>query len=136
MADLLLIETGNGGDLVKKGQDLALVDGYENLPYLAMFSGSDWWGNALLLQNDPSLSFLSKTEAALKEVALTSAGRIRIEEAVKADLSFLKKEIPGTDVIVTVSIVSPDRLEIKINIGGEQFFFAWNPDSGFITYQV
>ena len=33
--DLKLIETGNGGDLVKLGDNLELINGFQNMPYLA-----------------------------------------------------------------------------------------------------
>ena len=57
--DLKLIETGNGGDLVKNSKDLEVIFGFQNMPYLALFGGNpgfstptqrpensqafDWW---------------------------------------------------------------------------------------------
>jgi hypothetical protein len=59
MFDLAIIETGDGGDYQLKGNDLAVVNGSENMPYIAMFGGNieatlnnivqdqslDYWGN-------------------------------------------------------------------------------------------
>lgn len=40
MSDILLIETDNGGDFVLKNNDLASIEGFENMPYLGMFGGN------------------------------------------------------------------------------------------------
>ena len=40
MFDLALFETGNGGDYNFTGKDLAVVNGTENMPYIAMFGGN------------------------------------------------------------------------------------------------
>ena len=65
MFDLAVIENGNGGDIQVFGNDLAIVNGIENMPYLGMFGGNleqstvdnevtefslDWWGNDLLMK--------------------------------------------------------------------------------------
>jgi hypothetical protein len=72
--DLAIIETGNGGDLQLVGNDLAMVNGIENMPYLGMFGGNieestvnkveklqsfDWWGNNLLMPGNQSIQFNS-----------------------------------------------------------------------------
>lgn len=132
MADLLIYETGNGGDLKLKGNDLAVVDGVENMPYLALFGGNvegEWWGNELLMPNKPDRHFVSETERTLNTVALTSAGRIKVEQAVLNDLAFLKKAVPGTTVTASVSIAGVDKLVIQVNISGEQITFVWNPET-------
>jgi len=133
ISDLLLYETGGGGDLLLRGSDLVAVTGYENAPYLAMFgSRKSWWGNKLI---PADRQFASRTEEALHTYPLTSAGRVRIEEAIDADLEFLKK-IPGTTFSRTVSVVDANKLSIEININGKQFSYVWNPDEMFLTYQV
>lgn len=135
MADVAIIETGNGGDLILKGNDIAMAEGYENMPYLSMFGGADWWGNSLLT-GDASTLFSANTERVMNEVALNSSGRIKIEQAIKADLAHLEKNVPGTKVVVSTSIVSDNRLEINININGQQFYFMWNPDTAFLNYRT
>jgi hypothetical protein len=130
MTDLLIYETGGGGDLLQRGNDLVSVNGYENSTYLSMFGGGSWWGNFLTPNK-----FLSKTERVLLVTPLTSAGRITIENAVNDDIDFLKK-IPDTKYTSLVTIGGPDRLEILITINGKQFNYLWNPDKMFLTYVV
>lgn len=141
--DLQVIETGNGGDLIKNGNDLALVYSFENMPYLAMFGGNkesvtrprleteqafDWFGNSLFFPNDESLQFNSLTEKALDTIPLTSAGRILIENEIKKDLQFMqpfaeitvKTSIPQTDtLLINIKIEEPDNLQAK------EFIYIW-----------
>lgn len=143
--DCELIEQGNGGDLIKKSKDLSVIDGFENMPYLAMFGGNvkqstpskrikteqafDFWGNSLLMSNDPSIQFNSLTERKLNEVPLTSSGRELIEQAIKKDLQFMN---PFSIVKVFTSIVSTDRLLIGIqltkpdNLQQKEFVYIWD----------
>jgi hypothetical protein len=127
--DLAITEMdGNGGDLILAGNDLAMVFGIENMPYLAMFGGNpgfvtdnkvqeaesfDWWGNNLLMNGDQSLQFNSLVEEKLRTVALNSSGRVAIEEAVKKDLYFLKDV---ATVTVDVLIIAIDTIQINIRI--------------------
>ena len=151
--DLQVIESnGDGGDLVKTDKDLVTIDGLQNMPYLGMFGGNteastptervenelafDWWGNNLLLPNQPAVQFNSLTERTLREVALNSAGRIQIEEAVKKDLEFMSE---FSTVTVAVSIVSTDRIEIAIkivepnNLEDKSFLFIWDATNQELT---
>lgn len=144
--DLKVIENaGNGGDIVKTQKDVQVIEGFENMPYLAMFGGNlaastkrtrlpseqlfDFWGNALLFPNDESLQFNSETERTLNNTALTSSGRAIIEAAVKRDLTFMKA---FCEVAVAVSIVGVDRLVIGIRLqepGNQQsrdFIYIWD----------
>lgn len=132
MIDLLLIETGNGGDLKLTGKDLEVVKGYENMPYIAMFGGADWWANDLI--TEPTHRMQSQTETALLNNALTSAGRLNIIRAIEADLDFLKET--GATVTVQASVTGPDRLEILINIDGEEIYMNWQPSQSFLNYRV
>lgn len=142
--DLEVIETGNGGDLVLKGNDLAFIFGFQNMPYLALFGGNveastpveripseqafDWWGNSLL-PNKPEVQFNSLTERTLNNVAVNSAGRLEIENAVKKDLEFMDA---FAKVSVDVSIVSTDRVRILVsilepeNLDPKEFQFIWD----------
>lgn len=132
ITDLLIYETGNGGDLLLRGNDLVGVTGYESAVYLAMFGGdSTWWGNKVVTGK----KFSSLTEAALRENVLNSKGRMNIENAVTEDLKFLS-DIPGTTYAVSTTITAPDRLEINIEINGRTFTYVWNPDKMFLTYKV
>jgi phage gp46-like protein len=141
--DLLINETGNGGDIVKNGNDLALVFSFENMIYLAMFGGNkeavtrprlateqatDYFANSLLFPNDSSIQFNSLTEKALDETPLTSSGRLLIENEIKKDLQFMqafaevtvKTSIPATDtIIINVKVKEPDNLQER------EFIYIW-----------
>lgn len=143
--DIHVVETGNGGDLIRVLKDIGLVYGFENMPYLAMFGGNieastpskrlqseqafDWWGNSLLLPNNPSMQFNSLTERKLMQVPLTSSGRAEIEQAVKRDLDFMK---PFASVKVVVSIIATDKLQIGItitqpnNLEQKEYKYIWD----------
>lgn len=143
--DLLITETFNGGDLIKKPKDLLTIEGFENMPYLAMFGGNlqadtptlrlaseqafDWWGNALLMGADQGLQFNSKTERILNQVSLTSNNRALIQQAVQDDLAFMRDfarvgvsvSILGTDrVLIAIRIIRPDNLEQR------DFIYIWD----------
>lgn len=125
--DLAIIETGNGGDIQQNGNDLAIVNGVENMIYLAMFGGNveasttavitqsqsfDFWGNTVFASNYPSQQFNSETERTINSVPLTSSGRVLIENAIKKDLSFFSEL--NAKVEVTVTIVATDKISVKI----------------------
>lgn len=150
--DIELIETNNGGDLVKNPKDLSVVFGFDNMPYMALFGGNyeastplqrleneqafDWWGNNLLFPNDASVQMNSLTERTLNSVALNSFGRTLIEQAVKKDLEFMK---PFANVSVVVSIVSVDRVLIAVriirldNIEERAFVYIWDATNTRLT---
>ena len=127
--DLAIVETGNGGDLQLIGNDLAVVNGIENMPYLAMFGGGkyitpsnntglpqtaqsfDWWGNNLLMPSDQAAQFNSTVEEVLNTTPINSAGRVIIQNAIIDDLQFLS---PTAKIGVTVSITAPDRIDVEI----------------------
>jgi len=143
--DLALIEEGNGGELVKNTNDLKMIFGFENVPYLAMFGGNvkastpttrdsaqqafDWWGNNLLMPNDTLIQYNSETERALLENPLSSSGRILIENAIKADLSVMSSYV---EVTVQTQVVSDDRMEVLItllkpnNLSSITLIFIWD----------
>jgi len=126
--DLAIIETGNGGDLVLSRNDLALQGGWGNMPYLAMFGGNkeavtqvrlpgeqglDWWGNTLLMENNPGIQFNSVLERRLDEVPVNSAGRIQLEQAIKKDLAFMQD---FARVSISVTIIADDRIRIDLSV--------------------
>lgn len=143
--DLLLIETGDGGDFVRTKNDFRLIDGFQNMVYLALFGGNtqastptqrlqsqqsfDWWGNSLLMPNDQGIQFNSETERMLMKTPLNSSGRILIEDAVRSDLKFMKE---FATVSVAVSIISDNRVVIGVkaqepdNVQKKEFIFLWD----------
>ena len=146
MADLELIETGNGGDLVLLGNDLSVIEGFQNMPYLAMFGGNvdastgefipeeqnfDYWANSLLFFDTPEVQFNSDLERLLNNVALSTSGRQQIEQTVKTDVAFMLG-FSTIEVEVEVAITAVDRLEILIkiqeptNLQSNEFTYIWD----------
>jgi hypothetical protein len=149
--DTLIIETYNGGDINKIGNDVVTVNGFENMPYIAMFGGNpaqstptqrvageqnfDWFGNTF--ETDAIIQTNSLTERTLRSVALNSAGRVQIEQAVNADLEFMRA---FATVTVVVSIISDDRVQIDIsileptNLQNTQQRFIWDSSRQMISF--
>lgn len=143
--DLRLVETGNGGDLQMNGNDVSMVEGFENMPYLGIFGGNleavtngpklpneqafDWWGNNLLMAQNPAIQFSSLLEKKLQSVALTSASRVQIEQIILRDLQFM---LAFSEVSVDTSIVATDNLRIAIklvrpdNLQDKEFIYIWD----------
>ena len=140
-----MVETGNGGDLELIGRDLSMVEGFENMPYLGLFGGNveastngpkkpneqafDWWGNSLLMANNQSIQFNSLLEKALNEIALTSDGRIKLEQIILRDLQFMKV---FSEIEISTSIIATDNYKIAIkiiqpdNLEDKQFVYIWD----------
>lgn len=125
--DIAIKETGNGGDVVLRGADLAIVYSIENEVYLSTFGGNkkqdtpaviteeqsfDYWANNLMYKGNPKIQFNSKTERTMDDVALNSSGRTRIEGAIKEDIKYLTDAGATTDVKVVIK--SDDWIQTKI----------------------
>jgi len=126
--DILLFETGQGGDFSIVNDDLLLGESFYQQIFLALFGGNieastksqyldgeerfDYWANALLWKNEQTKQFNSTTERVIQTTTLNSSGRIKIIEAVKVDLEYLK---PIADFTVEVEILGRDNLKIIIN---------------------
>lgn len=142
--DLKLIDNKTGGDLVLKNNDIEMISGFQNMPYLAMFGGNlesntikfkeaeqrfDWWGNDLFFFNNKSIQFNSNLERLLNNISLTSQNRLLIIETVKKDLSFMGD---FSNYTVDVSYISVDRIQIDIkinelnNLESKEFVYIWD----------
>ena len=155
--DVLIVETLNGGDVLVKGNDLATAQGFENMPYLALFGGNveqstpsirvpgelnnDWWGNALIQSRAAQCN--SDTERKLKTEPITAAGRVRMEATVKNDLKFMRE---FADINATVRVLDDDVIGISIrieqpnNIQAKEFQYIWDGtqlalNGGTVTYE-
>jgi hypothetical protein len=143
--DLKLINRTGGFDFVGTPTGILTVEGFETMIILALFGGSvkqstprtrptgqeafDWWGNTLLLPNEPQQQFNSQTERVLKTTAITSQGRRNLENAVKFDLEFMED---WADIDVVVEMPSLDLVRIAINLTRKsnlqstEFVFIWD----------
>lgn len=127
--DILLYESGNGGDIAILNNDIALGDQLYQQAYLCLFGGNieaitrgdeldghirnDWWGNSLLFANNKAKQFNSLTEKALRSNALTSVGRINIIRAIETDLKYLKNV---ANILVDAIILGTNRIKIAIEL--------------------
>ena len=147
MADLKLIDTGEGGDLVLNSAngDLERIDGLQNMVYLSLFGGNieasterisnggeqlfDWWGNNLFFPEQPEFQCNSEFERRLREVPLTSYGRQILQQAAQRDLRFMQN---FANVEVVLSIPQPGRLEVAVSVEepenkeSTEFVFIWD----------
>ena len=140
--DLKLIETGDGGDLVFQNGDIKLTSEVYNQPYLAHFGGNiensttdefseedehgDYWGNSILLNDNPNEQFNSKFQKGLNEIELSSSGRLKLERIALADLDYLEG---FSDIQSTVTITSADKIKLydKLTKGNnDSFSYIWN----------
>ena len=145
MADLSLFESFDGGELVLVGNDLQLTEGLFNQVYLALFGGNveqstsdvneqvqqrfDFWGNGLFFPDEAEFQFNSRTERALNEVALDSAGLLRLEQIIAEDLRFLE-QLAEVEVNVIVEGVNRAKINVLLRqpegLEEQRFTFLWD----------
>ena len=128
LKDLLIYDTGNGGDIFISS-DILLGEPLAQMAYLCLFGGNieaetkgnekkselrfDWWGNSLIFKDSIDKQFNSQTEQILNNIALNSSGRVKILQSVKNDLKPLKS---FARFEAEVFILSDTRLKIQILI--------------------
>ena len=126
--DILLYETGGGGDLAILSNDLVMAEALYQQVYLALFGGNveddtrqkyteseerfDYWGNSLVWNETVTRQFNSKTERALLNNPINSSGRLAIIQAVTEDLRYLTSLLTYS---VDVSILGINSLKITVN---------------------
>ena len=113
--DILLYETGSGGDLAVLSNDLVMTEALYQQVYLALFGGNveddtrqkyteseerfDYWGNSLVWNETVTRQFNSKTERALLNNPINSSGRLAIIQAVTEDLRYLTSLLDRKSVV-------------------------------------
>lgn len=154
MADLLLKEEGDGGDIVLEGNSVKVINSFQNMPYLGMFGGNieqstigpvqegeqafDWWGNWLLFSQQGQLQYNSTFERKIKEVALSSLGRVELERAAKFDIKFMEA---FSAIVVDVSVESNDTIRIAIeinepsNLQSTEIVYLWDSAKDELTIE-
>lgn len=126
--DILLFESGGGGDFAILNDDLVMGESLYQQIYLALFGGNvedstrqsyleseerfDYWGNSLIWNEKKTLQFNSETERTILKTVLNSSGRASIISAVNDDLKYLE---PLIDYTVEVEIISNSKLRIIVN---------------------
>lgn len=126
--DILLFESGDGGEMAIISNDLMLSETLYQQVYLALFGGNveantksdtlineerfDWWGNSLFFKENTASQFNSNTERILSEVVLNSSGRLKVIQAVTDDLVYLNGLL---DYSVDVELFGNDKIRIIVN---------------------
>lgn len=125
ITDILIYESGDGGEFQLVNGDLNTVQSITNCVYLALFGGNveqstsndiedneqrfDWWGNVLI----SDIQFNSEFERTLLEVSLNSSGIGKLENAAMNDLAFLKTY---ANVSVNISIDDIDKMSLVVSL--------------------
>ncbi|MNX74446.1 hypothetical protein D3C86_1058860 [compost metagenome] len=133
--DILLYESGDGGEMSIQSNDLALAETLYMQVYLAMFGGNveentktsylnteerfDWWGNTLFFDDVKSKQFNSNMERTLKNVSLNSSGRLEILRAMNEDLTYLT-DVLDYEIDVELPDVNKIRLIVQFRQKGNQ----------------
>ena len=152
MGDLRLIETSNGGDLVLKGNDLEIINGFQNMPYLSLFGGNvgqktpatettgeqnfDYLLNALLFSGNSDVQMNSETEYKFNTMNLNSKGINELDKIIKEDLRWMQKL---ANVSIASSIVDIDNIGIVIRLQEpstkqtSDYIYIWNATNEELT---
>lgn len=145
MADLVIYETHNGGDVNIEGKDLQLTDAIFNQPYIGLFGGNvrestsdvsteslerfDWWGNTLFSEDNEFIQFNSAFERTLQNVVLNSNGLRDLQNVLLEDLRYLREL---AEITVELTMVGLDKLNIFIRLqqpetsASREFTFIWD----------
>jgi phage gp46-like protein len=124
--DVLIHESGDGGELQLRNEDLQISQALTNQIYLTLYGGNieentsddleekerrqDFWGNYYLEEEE---QFNSNFERELKNQPLTANGLSRLEDAASQDLQFLSDY---ADIDVSASIPKPYKLELTVTL--------------------
>jgi phage gp46-like protein len=125
--DILLYETGSGGDFAIVNNDLLMGESLYQQIILALFGGNiqastkqvyleteerfDYWGNSLAWKDTKTKQFNSETERTIQTVALNSSGRLTIIQAIEQDLNYLKTV---ADTNIEVEILGNSKIRITV----------------------
>ena len=126
--DILLYETGSGGDFVIVNNDLLMGESLYQQIMLALFGGNieastkqfyletedrfDYWGNQLIWKDVKTKQFNSETERTIRTIALNSSGRLTLIQAIEQDLNYLKAV---ADISIEVEVLGTSKLRILVN---------------------
>ena len=125
MADVLLYETNDGGEVVVEVGELALDYGLETAVYLSLFGGNEddggdraseskqWWGN--LAEPDSRRHLRSETQHLLRTLPPTEANLLRVQDAMGRDLAWMQESL-GAEVTAVATLTGPNSVRLTITI--------------------
>ena len=146
MTDIMIYESGSGGEISIKSGDIETTDAIFNQFYMAHFGGNteasttgneiegedrgDWFGNQYLNEDSQMNSSLERT---LNNVSLNSAGRVIIEREAKKDIDFLSDL---GDLSVSAQITGNDKVIISDKINQSKVDFIWDATKNEIIEEI
>jgi len=132
MEDLILYETGQGGELRSFDGELEMTEGFGSAVYISLFGGEkddSFWANDLLFNGNDSEVIKSRTPESLQKYSLTKSNLSRIKTAVEQDLEWLKE---FATISVDLQLTGFNKLRINIKItepesqNEENFSLNWD----------
>lgn len=118
MSDVKLFQTVNDGDIDIINGAVVISDDPSSAAYISLFggnnNGSAWWGDADLT---------SETQDLLYRLPPSSGNLLRLEQAVKNDLSWMNVQPYNWSVSASARIISVNRVEIIVDINGAAYTF-------------
>lgn len=146
MIDIMIYESGNGGELSLKNGIIEETSAIFNQIYLAHFGGNleanttddelegeerfDWWGNTFFNGDDRMNSNL---ERSLNENSLNSYGRILIERAALSDIEYLSDI---AEIQTEVTLISADKLKISHTLNQTQVNYIWDATKNEVIQEI
>lgn len=139
MSDVLLYQTNDNGEINVEGGVVEFSGGLRTSVYLSLFGGNEddpggsdtalsWWGNKI--EPDPVRAYRSETQYLLSSIPALPKNLRRIEQAVKRDLQWMIEQRAASEIEVSASVPSLNRvaIELKIRAQGreENFNFSEN----------
>ena len=143
--DISIFESGDGGELNIINGDLVLSNTLYQHIYISLFGGNvnyptkgnevksqerlDYWANDLIFKDRFNKQYNSLTEQTINKVVINSSGRLKIENAVKQDLSYISNIV---ELSIDVVILDINRLSINLtlsetsNKSNKLLQFIWN----------
>ena len=132
--DVLLVQTDDGGELLKRAGFVEMTSGFETMAYLCLFGGNEtdaggtdltymWWGN--YDEPDPEKWLRSETQFVIHGLPRTFENLRKIEDAARRDLNIFIKQKIASEVKVQAEPFgrSAVKLLIDINAFGVEYKF-------------
>lgn len=110
--DPILIDNGDGGDLVIVNGQPEMDDGLQNAVFISLFTDKSWWANSILPDNEQTTSELSTLDRSV----LTNKTRLDAEEYARQALSWMVSDGLASKISVSAEIVAIGVLGLIITI--------------------
>ena len=114
--DIAFIATPDGGQIIYTGgQPLMDAGGLENAVNISLFTGLEWWGNALE-ENEPDKQIGSDFEERAKPKAINIAYLRDVENAAREALQWMINQKVAQNIKAIATWPEPNRVDLEILI--------------------